>query len=58
MLVHEQQEEGKRDLPLYVLNNVEKCIKLIGTMWEMENVRVIEILLLQLLQLGRENTEI
>jgi len=32
MLVHEQQEEGKRDLPLYVLNNVEKCIKLIGTM--------------------------
>ena len=36
-LANEQKQEGKRDLSLYVLNNVEKCVK--HTTWEMENVR-------------------
>jgi len=39
-LVNVQRNEGKRDLPLYVLNNVDKCVKLITTTWEMENVKV------------------
>ena len=39
-LANEQRKEGKRDLPLYVLNNIDRCVKLIGTTWEMENVRV------------------
>ena len=38
-LANDQKQEGKRDLSLYVLNNVEKCVKLIHTTWEMENVR-------------------
>ena len=38
-LANEQRQEGKRDLALYVLNNVDKCVKLISTTWEMENVR-------------------
>ena len=39
-LAHEQRQEGKRDLTLFVLNNVDKCVKLITTTWEMENVRI------------------
>lgn len=39
-LANEQRQEGKRDLALYVLNNIEKCVKLINTTWEMENVRM------------------
>ena len=39
-LANEQRQEGKRDLALYVLNNVEKCVKLINTTWEMENARI------------------
>ena len=30
-LANEQKQEGKKDLPLYVLNNVQKCVKLIQT---------------------------
>ena len=39
-LANEQRQEGKRDLPLYVLNNIDKCVKLIHTTWEMENVHI------------------
>lgn len=35
-LVQVQREEGKRDLPLYVLNNIDRCVKLIATTWEMQ----------------------
>ena len=38
-LANEQKNEGKRDLPLYVFNNIDKCTKLIQTTWEMINVR-------------------
>ena len=38
-LANDQKQEGKRDLSLYVINNVEKCVKLIHTTWEMENMR-------------------
>lgn len=37
-LANEQKNEGKRDLPLYVLNNTDKCVKLISTTWEMKTV--------------------
>ena len=35
--VKQQKMEGKRDLPLFVLNNVEKAVKIVNTVWEMEN---------------------
>lgn len=36
-LVKKQKAEGKRDLALYVLNNTDKCVKLITTVWDMNN---------------------
>ena len=33
-LVNEQKQERKRDLPLYLLNNVEKCVKLFQGKWK------------------------
>ena len=36
-LVKKQKVEGKRDIALYVLNNTEKCVKLIDTVWAMNN---------------------
>ena len=41
-IANEQRRQGKRDLPLYILNNIERCVKLISTTWEMENVRAEE----------------
>ena len=38
-LANTQRKEGKRDLPLYILQNIDKCVKLIATTWEMERVR-------------------
>ena len=41
--VYELRQEEKRDLPLYVLNNIDKSVKLIKTTWEMESaVKVLE----------------
>ena len=40
-LANEQKNESKRDLPFYVLNNIDKCTKLIQTTWEMENARTL-----------------
>ena len=41
--VYEQKQEDKTDLPLYVLNNIDKSIKLINITWEMESaVKVLE----------------
>ena len=34
-LAKKQKNEGKRDLSLYVLNNIDKCVKIIETTWEM-----------------------
>ena len=39
ILVNEQKLEGKRDLALYVLNNIDRCVKLISTTWEMVNAQ-------------------
>ena len=36
-VVKKQKVEGKRDLALYVFNNVEKSVKIINTVWEMNN---------------------
>ena len=36
-VVKKQKVEGKRDLALYVFNNIEKSVKLIHTVWEMHN---------------------
>ena len=36
---NEQKQERERDLPLYVLNNFKKYVKLICTAWEILNVR-------------------
>ena len=36
-VVKKQKTEGKRDLALYVLNNVDKSIKIIKTVWDMNN---------------------
>ena len=33
-LANEQKQERKRDLPLYLLNNVEKCVKLFQGKWK------------------------
>lgn len=38
-LANIQRKEGKRDLALYVLNNLDKCVKIIPTAWEMERSR-------------------
>ena len=35
-LAYQQKTEGKIDLALYVLNNIEKAVKIIHTTWEME----------------------
>ena len=37
-LLNVQREEGKQDLPLYVLNT-DRCVKLIGTTWVTENAK-------------------
>ena len=36
-LAQSQKKNGKRDLALYVLNNTDKCVKIIETTWEMES---------------------
>lgn len=36
-VVKKQKVEGKRDVALYVLNNIDKSVKLISTVWEMNN---------------------
>ena len=35
-LAQKQKSDGKRDLALFVLNNIDKCVKIIETTWEME----------------------
>ena len=35
-LAQQQRKNGKRDLALYILNNTDKCVKIIETTWEME----------------------
>ena len=36
-VVKKQKVEGKCDLALYVFNNIEKSVKVIQTVWEMNN---------------------
>lgn len=35
-LAKRQKNEGKRDLALYVVSNIDKCVKVLATTWEME----------------------
>ena len=35
-LCHKQKSESKRDVAVYVLGNIDKCVKMIDTTWEME----------------------
>lgn len=35
-LCHKQKSEGKRDVACYVLSNIDRCVKMIDTTWEME----------------------
>ena len=35
LIVKKQKELGKRDLPLYVLNNLTKAVTIMNTVWEM-----------------------
>lgn len=39
-LCQKQKSDGKRDLVIYVLNNIDKCVKMIDTTWEMEGAEV------------------
>ena len=36
-LVKKQKKEGKRDLALYVFNNIDKSIKILSNVWEMHS---------------------
>jgi len=35
-LAQTQRKNGKRDLALFVLNNIDKCVKILETTWDME----------------------
>lgn len=39
-LCHKQKSDGKRDLAVYVLSNIDKAVKNIETTWEMEEAEV------------------
>lgn len=39
--VSKQKGEGKRDLPLYFLNNPDKCLKIMEATWEMGNAKTL-----------------